>query len=260
MNDLKQILDTYRTRWIQEGWYKQDPIQFPLRYGEREDMEVVGLLSALLAWGRRDIIARKMAFLLDLLGQSPAKAIISESYDKRQLLGFKHRIYKGRHILILFEVMGELLARYGTIAGGFKRLQTGDIVGAMHDFFELVYSRASHGDEKIITHLVPDPSRGSACKRMTMFLRWMIRREFPDMGLWTDYKPEHLLISLDVHAWRASKQLGLTKYANPSLKSAMEVTEKVATLMETNDPAKYDVALWLLGKELSENKLVVRLT
>ncbi|NPA34674.1 MAG: TIGR02757 family protein [Chlorobi bacterium] len=259
MSDIKKILETYRTRWIKEGWYNYDPIQFPLQYDNRQDREVVGILAALLAWGRRDIIANKMRYLLALLGRHPAQSIMNDTYDRRELELFKHRIYKGRHILILLDTIAELLTEHGTIAKGFEKLEDGDIAGAMQDFYNLVIARTPKSDERIITHLVPDPSRGSACKRMTMFLRWMVRREYPDMGLWTEFSPAHLLISLDVHAWRAAKHLGLTSYANPSLKAAIEVTRNVSELMGSEDPAKYDVALWLLGKDLSEKKSVVRL-
>jgi len=259
MQNIKRLLDKYRTRWIQEGWYNDDPIQFPLMYECREDKEVVGILSALLAWGRRDIIANKMRYLLELLGRHPAKSIMNATYDKDKLEQFRHRIYKGKHILVLLDTLAELLAKYGTVAKGFEKLQDGDITGAMQNFYNLVIERTPKSDERVITHLVPDPSRGSACKRMTMFLRWMVRREYPDMGLWTQFSPAHLLISLDVHAWRGAKHLGLTKYANPSLKAAIVVTKNVSKLLSSDDPAKYDVALWLLGKDLSEKKSLVRL-
>ncbi len=259
MHNIREILDAYRIRWIQEGWYNDDPIQFPLRYESREDREIVGILAALLAWGRRDIIANKMRFLLELLGHNPAQSVINGTYDKAKLDQFKHRIYKGRHILILLDALAELLAKYGTIAKEFAKLQDGDIIGAMQDFYNMVIKRTPIHDERIITHLVPDPSRGSACKRMTMFLRWMVRREYPDMGLWTQFSPSHLLISLDVHAWRSAKHFGLTRFANPSLKAAIEVTQNVSKMLDSRDPAKYDVALWLLGKDLSEKKSTIRL-
>ena len=216
-------------------------------------------MAALLAWGRRDIIANKMRYLLELLGRHPAKSIMNATYDKDKLEQFRHRIYKGKHILVLLDTLAELLAKYGTVAKGFEKLQDGDITGAMQNFYNLVIERTPKSDERVITHLVPDPSRGSACKRMTMFLRWMVRREYPDMGLWTQFSPAHLLISLDVHAWRGAKHLGLTKYANPSLKAAIVVTKNVSKLLSSDDPAKYDVALWLLGKDLSEKRITVRL-
>ncbi len=245
-------LDAYRRRWLQEGWWQQDPIAFPHRYSSPLDREITGLTAALLALGHRTLIRRNLEHLWMPAEGQPAIFILSGTYRKHPVwLHFRHRFYPGKALIYLMGRLRPVWKSEGTIAGLFRPLKQGNVTDALVQFATFVNSNTPDTLRPVVKHLIPNPLRGSSCKRMTMFLRWMVRDSEPDLGLWKDYDPAHLVLSLDVHVWRAVRHLQLTRYRTPSWKAVLDATASLAR-WAPQDPTAYDVALWLLGKELSE--------
>ena len=230
-----------------------DAIRFPLRYPDPADREVVALLTACLAYGRVDLFSRGLERLLGEMGPSPAGFI--RGFDPRgnaaQFDGFIYRFNRPRDIVGFCVATRDLLARWGTLETCFGAGDTepaGPIRPALERFARAFLDadlrdvfprgRVSRG----YRHLFPLPSLGGPCKRLHLFLRWMVRREPPDFGLWTAISPARLVIPLDTHIENMSRAIGLTRRRSRNGRMAEEITRRLAAL-DPADPVKYDFAL-----------------
>jgi uncharacterized protein (TIGR02757 family) len=231
----------------------RDAIQFPLRYADPRDREIVALLTACLAYGRVDLFSRSLEGVLATMGSSPAAFIgaFDPARDARAFAGFRYRFNRPVD-LVAFCVAGrDLLARYGTLE---KCFLAGDPQGHgpigppltrfARAFLEAEVrplfprGRLSRG----YRHLFPLPSAGGPCKRLHLFLRWVVRREPPDFGLWTSVSPARLLIPVDTHVENMSRAIGLTRLRSRTWRMAEEITARLAEI-DPADPVKYDFAL-----------------
>jgi uncharacterized protein (TIGR02757 family) len=226
----------------------QDPVGFVHRYRQADDREVVGLVASSLAFGNVVAVRRSVGRVLDALGPSPAATIdrASERELAGLLRGFVHRVWRGPHLAGVLHRAGSLRRREGSLGAAMQlrfRSAGGDLREALSRFAgELRGAKPSRN----VAHLVSDPMAGSACKRLLLYLRWMVRREDGvDLGLWP-LPPSALVIPLDTHVHRIARNLGLTVRDDPSWRTAVEVTDALRRF-DPDDPVKYDFALCHLG-------------
>ena len=231
----------------------RDAIQFPLRYADPRDREVVALLTACLAYGRVDLFSRALERALAAMGPSPSAFVrgFDAARDAHLFDGFVYRFNRPRDLVALCLALREVLARHGTLERCFA---AGDEPGARHVGPALErFARAFlEADVRTVfprgrlsrgyRHLFPLPSTGGPCKRLHLFLRWMVRRETPDFGLWTTVSPSRLLVPIDTHIENMSRAIGLTRRRSRTWRMAEEITARLAAL-DPADPVKYDFAL-----------------
>jgi uncharacterized protein (TIGR02757 family) len=232
---------------------QHDAIQFPLRYPDPADREIVALLTACLAYGRVDLFSRALERALAAMEPSPAAFVrdFDAARDAPRFAGFIYRFNRPRDLAAFCVAARDVLARHGTLEKCFlagDREPGGPIAPALerfaHAFLDAdlrdVFPRGRRS--RGYRHLFPLPSAGGPCKRLLLFLRWMVRREPPDFGLWTGVSPARLLMPIDTHVENMSRAIGLTRRRSRTWKMAEEITSRLATL-DPADPVKYDFAL-----------------
>ena len=241
LDALLESQDAARTR-------ARDPVDFVHRYASVEDQEIVGLLSASLAFGNAVAARASIARALDMLGDAPAKVARKSTARKleRKLDGFTHRIYRAPHLATMLARAGSLQDEHGTLGAAFAAFHQesdGDFRESLALFADQL--RGANPDRSL-RHLVSDPRAGSACKRLVLYARWMVRpADGVDLGLWS-IPPSDLVIPVDTHIHRISRNLRLTKRATASWATAEEITANLRKL-DPEDPVKYDFALCHLG-------------
>ena len=231
----------------------QDAIQFPLRYTDPADIEVGGLFAACMAYGRVDLFGRQVDLVLDRMGDSPARFILGFDLEKhrRTFAGFRYRFNRERDVLAFCLAAQRILARHGSLGAFFlEGWKPGDVhvgpaverfaAGFREQDFSAVFPRGrlSYG----FTHWFPLPSTGGACKRLHLYLRWMVRREPPDFGIWRDVPSSALLMPVDTHIENMARSIGLTRRRSRNAAMVEEITAGLRRL-DPDDPVKYDFAL-----------------
>ena len=227
---------------------REDPVEFIHRYRDPVDQEVVGFVAASLAFGNAVAARRSIERVLSALGERPAvtltEAAEGEIYER--LRGFTHRIYRDEHLAVALRRMAGLIGTYGGVGVAVSRF----LKASQGDFREAIarLADALRGDseERSLKHLVSDPRAGSACKRLLLYARWMVRpADGVDLGIWP-VAPAKLVIPVDTHVHRISRNLGLTSRSTASWATAEEITAALRRY-DPDDPVKYDFALCHLG-------------
>lgn len=242
----RQHLEGLYERHNHRAYVGSDPIAFLYRYRTVEDRETVGLLAATIAYGRVAQIARSMEALLERLPE-PARALraMRERQIHKALEGYRHRFTTGEQIARLLWGVRCAREEYGTLEAVLTRGQRpedGTIEAGLTAFVASL--RRLGGLEG--GHILPSPADGSACKRLNLFLRWMVRRDAVDPGGWAGISPARLVVPLDVHMHRIALGLGLTRRRSADWKTALEVTAGFRA-RAPEDPVRYDFALTRLG-------------
>lgn len=252
---IKDAMERLYAKYNHRELIKTDPLQFVYQYSNRADMEIAALLAAELAYGRVQQIQKKVAELLGRMGDSPFKFVRNFDEQKRaKLKDFKHRFTGGDAISDLLLLLKKVLKQYGSIelffAQGYNR---GDknITSALSDFCNSLLDMyvKSHHNGRIprgLSYLLPRPATGSACKRLNLFLRWMVRDDDVDTGLWKSIDKAKLIMPIDVHTGRLCRILGFHNQRTVSLATAVKITESFGEI-EAVDPVKYDFALSRIG-------------
>ena len=246
MRSLKKRLDQLVDGTDGASRREADPVAFVHRFADPRDQELVGLLAASLAFGNIKAVQRSVSRVLDVLGDSPsAGAAMGRDRLRRRLGDFVHRVYKGPDVAALLHNAARLQHEHGSLGDFFARaLADGPGLRPALSLFaeELRGVRAGRG----LRHLVPNPDAGSACKRLLLYLRWMIRpADGVDLGLWSS-SPSVLLIPVDTHVLRIARNLRLTERKDASWKTAEEITAHLRRF-DAKDPVKYDFAICHLG-------------
>lgn len=248
------MLDSFVESRPWQDRVKADPVEFPHRYSDPRDIECVALLSASLAYGRADLFKPKIAGILEGLGGSPAKALAALTVkDAAQLLkGFVYRFNLPADLGVLLLGMGALLNEHGSLESAFLSGRTDSRQQTLARFADSVRLAAPErevkkamGPTRGLSHLLPSAEAGAA-KRLNLYLRWMVRRDEIDFGVWGRISPADLLIPLDTHVMRLSKWLGLTTRATLGWATAEEVTASLR-LLDAADPVRYDFAICHYG-------------
>ena len=256
-NRLKIKLDELYEQYNRVEYIHPDPLEFLLAYPNIKDREIVGLVASSLAYGHVSQILRSVAKIIHAMGTSPYTFTINSTRSslKKTFKDFVHRFATGDHISNLLLGVKMVIQQYGSLNQCFSMAfsdKDTNILTAMDFFVEEILSW-----ENDPGHLVARPEKGSACKRMNLFLRWMVRQDRVDPGGWTDIPPSKLIIPLDTHMHRISQKLCLTEKKQANLNTALEITEQFKKICP-EDPVKYDFTLTRFGirTELCSDQIV----
>lgn len=250
---LKKSLDALYRTYDFAGRLAHDPVMFPKMYKKKADMEAAGLVASTLAYGRVALFMPVVGRILKTMGDSPSEYL--RHFDlraaRRALRGVRYRFQGTDDILALLYVAGKLMRRHGSIERAFMAgYSKGDpdtgaaLAGLVDEVMDIDTSKV-YGTKKKprgFTQLFPSPKGGSACKRLNLYLRWMVRNSDIDLGLWRGVAPSKLVIPLDAHIGRVARCLGFTERKADGWKTAVEITEALKKF-DARDPLKYDFAL-----------------
>ncbi len=253
MEGLQEFLEDAVRRYNTVAFIESDPISVPHRFERLQDREIAGFWAAMLAWGQRKTIIQSALRAVELMDWVPYEFVREHHEDDRQrFLRFYHRTFQPTDALYFLEFFQQYYRQYTSLETAFaQHLQPGDttveraLVGFHHLFFDHPWA-----PERTRKH-IPTPERGSTCKRLNMFLRWMVRHDSAgvDFGLWQRIRPAQLLLPLDVHVERVARRLGLLKRQQTDWKAVLELTETLRAF-DPDDPAKYDFALFGMSVNL----------
>ena len=249
-SEIKEILEKYYKKYNIIEFIENDPISIPHAYSKKQDIEISAFWTAVIAWGRRNMIIGNAKKLFALMDNAPYDFIVNhEEKDRKRFLDFKHRTFQPTDTLYFLEFLQWYYRQYDSLEYAFaKHLASGDktIENALIGFHELFFS-LEFAPQRTRKH-IPTPKRKSTCKRINMFLRWMVRNDNNgvDFGIWNHIKPSQLLMPIDVHVERTARKLGLLSRKQRDWKAVLELTENLK-FFDNNDPVKYDFALFGLG-------------
>jgi uncharacterized protein (TIGR02757 family) len=243
---LRPALADLRARYNRREFVHPDPLEFLYAYPDLRDREVVGLVAATMAVGRVAHILRSVGCVLGRLTEHPARFLEGTTAETlhRRLADCRHRFLSGPELAVMLWGARRIQKQWGTLGACFashitRRDETTlDALGAFVE--ELTGGQTSCG--RLLCH----PADGSACKRLNLYLRWMVRQDAVDPGGWSAVSPARLVVPLDVHMHRLGRALGLTRSRYANLRTAMEVTQAFRTI-SPEDPVRYDFALTRLG-------------
>lgn len=241
MENVKEILDRRLEEIRADEFIPCDPVSVPHRYQQTEDIELTAFLTALLSWGRRDMILRAANQLLTPMGKHPYEFLLNATPDDMAYANsFVYRTMKGTDAVFLLKSLQAVYRQYGSLEIFFKG---NSILNGLSD---LRNALLEFPHEKRSEKHLADVRKKAAAKRLQMFLRWMVRHDDKgiDFGLWKTVSPAKLILPLDVHAANSARQFGLTSRKQNDLKTALEITKKLKAF-DPGDPVKYDLALFL---------------
>lgn len=246
-NELKEFLDYKVKQYNSRAFIESDPISIPHRYSQKEDIEIAGFLVATISWGNRKGIVRSGERMVELLGNSPFDFVMNhKAVQLKRLDDFVHRTFNGSDLKYFIGALRRIYSLYGGIEAIFLKHATEDsLQPAIHEFKKLFFTPPY--PERMSKH-ISDPLKGSAAKKINMYLRWMIRKDNcgVDFGLWETISPSILSCPLDVHSGNVARKLGLLTRKQNDNKALQELDLSLRCL-DRYDPVKYDFALFGLG-------------
>lgn len=257
MPDVPQQLDAVRTyldrlvdRYEKPSFIPDDPISVPHAFDDPRDQEVIGLYAALLAWGRRQTVLNKMEDLCERMDYRPYAFVrdFDPERDAGALDGFVHRTFQPVDAFWFTRNLSDALREHGTVEGIFADHLDEDAPHAgpaIQGFSTTIMERSERTPQRLQKHLAR-PDAGSACKRLNMYLRWMVRPGPVDLNVWSRIRPHQLLLPLDVHAGRQARALGFVERKSNDWKAVRRLTE-ACRLLSPDDPARYDFAFFGVG-------------
>lgn len=248
---LEKLYDKYNSR----SWAKLDPVHFLYRFQDPADIEVTAVVASCFAYGRVEHILKTVDHILAPMGKSPAKFVIDTPPGKLAKIypDFKHRFQTTSELAALLSGLRKVIKRHGTLEKAFANNYASSdetIVPALMHWRNEIYSSAASE----CGHLLPDVAKNSACKRLFMMLRWLVRKDKVDVGIWKKIPQEKLVLPLDVHLNRWCAMFGATSSKTPSLKTAVQASEAFKKI-SPRDPVKYDFALAHEGMESVRGRL-----
>jgi uncharacterized protein (TIGR02757 family) len=234
------------------------------RYSNEKDIELIGLITAAYSYGSVDQINRFIGNLLQKTGNKPYEFTINfqKRKDKKYLKDLYYRFNTGDDIISLFGSLSKTLHQYSSLKNLFLANYNNsdeNIIPALSGFAGTLEKNSSGAASNYYRYLVSNPVNGSTCKRMNLFLRWMVRKDEIDLGVWNEVSPSKLIMPVDRHVARASKKLRLVQRKSVDLKFAVDLTKRLRKF-DSNDPVKYDFALCHAGidkKEVTRRKIAV---
>ena len=247
--DLKPYLDEKVAQYNRAAFIPDDPICIPHAYSKVQDIEIAGLFAATLAWGQRKTIIAKCRELMHYMDDRPHQFIVNHSeQDLKSLMHFKHRTFNTTDLLYFIHSLKAMYSNNDTLEGAFcfDTFEDDKVENGLNRFYQTFFGLPD-APARTAKH-VASPAKKSACKRLNMFLRWMIRRDEQgvDFGIWHSAKPSDLMCPLDVHVDRIARNLGLITRKQTDWLTTQELTAALRTL-DPDDPVKYDYALFGIG-------------
>jgi uncharacterized protein (TIGR02757 family) len=251
VNDkLKDFLDKKVDEYDQPSFISADPICIPHAFTKKQDIEIAGFFASIFAWGNRTIIINKSKELMQLMDQAPYDFCLNYNLEKsRRLLQFKHRTFNTTDLLYFAEFLHHHYSNHDSLETAFTRWMYPEdetvenaLIGFHHYFFSLP-------DAPVRTRKhIATPEKNSTCKRLNMYLRWMVRRDQKgvDFGIWRNIAPAQLICPIDLHVARVAKRFDLISRKQVDWVTALELTSHLKRF-DPADPARYDFALFGLG-------------
>ena len=245
--ELKATLDELAAKYEQPEFIATDPISIPHGFDDPRDQEIIALYAALLAWGQRKTMLKNLENLCERMDFRPHRFVLGYADDSGQgrLDGFVHRTFQPVDAHWLTRLLSLCLRRFGSLNELFRSFMTEgatDVGPAIDGFSKTLPSLDEDTPARLRKHLAR-PSAGSACKRLAMYLRWMVRSGPVDLGIWDGFESSQLVLPLDVHSRRLAERLGiLTRRAN-DWRAVQELTGH-CRMLDPQDPARYDFALY----------------
>lgn len=238
----KSRIDKLVAKYEKKDFIKDDPISIPHRFNSKKDIEIAGFISSLVAYGRRELFINKLEQLFDIAQNEPLNFILN--FEPEILGDFNYRFGKPEDFAQIFLILKDLYLKDGGLEKlfeyGYKNSE--NLFIPVCDYF---YSRTKNRQQGF-TFMIPNPRNGGAMKRMCMYLRWMVRKPPVDFGIWDFMPKSDLLIPLDIHVGKVSREMGLLTRKQNDFKAVIELTENLKKL-DFNDPIKYDFALFGYG-------------
>ncbi len=260
-NDLKVFFDEKVNKYNHPSFIQDDPVCIPHYFSKKQDIEIAGLFAAVFAWGNRTTIINKSKELIQLMDNTPYEFCKNHTAgDLKKLEGFKHRTFNATDLLYFIEFLKHHYTKYPSLESAF--LQNACFLNGKK---QVDMSKKEHFIEFSLIHFhnyffsledipartkkhIATPFKGSTCKRLNMYLRWMVRKDKKgvDFGIWNQIKPSDLICPIDLHVARVAKRFGLLERKQIDWQAAVELTDYLRTL-DPKDPVKYDFALFGLG-------------
>jgi len=249
-NKIADFLNESVDKYNQPSFIKDDPISIPHRFSKLQDIEIMGFWVAMLAWGQRKTIINKANELVNLMDGAPHDFIVNhKETDRKRFLDFKHRTFQATDTLYFLEFFQQFYTQNTSLESAFSTVTNNvgnNVENSLKSFHDTFFALPD-APQRTRKH-VATPARKSTCKRLNMFLRWMVRDDDKgvDFGLWKTISPSQLLIPLDVHVDRVARHYGMVERKQKDWRTVVELTETLKQL-DPNDPVKYDFALFGLG-------------
>jgi uncharacterized protein (TIGR02757 family) len=250
--DLQAFLEEKYLQYNHPGFIPDDPVSIPHLFNKKQDIEIMGFWAATLAWGQRKTIINKCRELISLMENSPYEFIRNhKEKDLKRFLKFKHRTFNATDTLYFIAFFKKYYSENDTLENAFSvflKKESRDVGEALNGFHNLFFSLEDCPD-RTRKH-VAAPMKNSACKRLNMFLRWMVRKDKRgvDFGIWKKIRPSQLVCPCDVHVEKVARRLGLIKRKGVDWHTAVELTGNLKEF-DPEDPVKYDFALFGMGVE-----------
>jgi uncharacterized protein (TIGR02757 family) len=249
VSPLAKFLEDKVNEFNKPSFIAADPISIPHRFTLQQDIEISGLFAAIFSWGNRTTIINKSAELMALMDNAPFAFVTQHAEtDLRRLLGFKHRTFNATDLLYFILLLRHHYSRFGSLEDAFLMGATSpvDMTSSLTAFYHYFFS-LEEAPPRTYKHIA-SPEKNSGCKRLNMFLRWMVRSDDRgvDFGIWKRIHPSQLVCPLDVHVGRVARKLGLMTRVQTDWQAALELTDYLITL-DAEDPVKFDFALFGLG-------------
>lgn len=247
--DLKAFLEEKHDFYNNPDFIALDPITVPHAFHILQDIEIAGFIAAVLAWGQRKTIISKCREFLKLMGDAPYDFVLNhQEKDLRPFVDFKHRTFNGEDALYFLAFFKSFYQQHSSLESAFIANRNDDMTMMLSQFHERFFS-LEFAPKRTRKHIAT-PKRKSACKRLNMFLRWMVRKDERgvDFGLWHQIKPSALVCPCDLHVDRVGRKLGLITRKSTDWQTALELTSRLKSF-DPEDPVKYDFALFGLGVE-----------
>ena len=254
LDALQEYLDTLVARYEKPDFIDDDPISIPHAFDHPRDQEVIGLYAALLAWGRRDVMLRKLEELCERMNHAPYRFVrtFDKDEDATALDGFVHRTFQPVDAVWLTANLSTALDRHGTVEGLFEAHCPDDaanspVAAMIQGVSTTLLTIHDETPQRLRKHLAR-PEAGSACKRLNMYLRWMVRPGPVDLNLWSILEPSDLMLPVDVHVGRQARSLGLLTRKTNDWKAVRRLTV-ICRHLCGSDPTRYDFAFFGVGAQ-----------
>ena len=249
-NNLKEFLDSKVDFYNQPSFIANDPISVPHQFSNQQDIEIAGFFAAIFSWGNRSTIINKSNELMQLMDNTPHQFVLQhQKKDLKKLEGFKHRTFNATDLLYCIEFFKSHYSKNNSLENAFTRgmhKKDATVENGLTGFYNYFFSLPDI-PERTKKHIA-SPEKKSSCKRLNMYLRWMVRNDTKgvDFGIWKTISPAQLVIPIDVHVLRVAKRFNLLYDDKTNWQAALELTAYLRTL-DAGDPVKYDFALFGTG-------------
>ena len=243
--ELKDLLEHKFNLYNSTNFIIEDPISIPHAYNQKEDIEIISFLISVISWGNRKSIIKSGNKLTEILGSSPIDFIIRFKERDLKKIDFVHRTFNKFDLIYFLKSLKNIYKNHDGLENVFSKNLNDEFMYNNISNFRKIFFSLNH--EKRTEKHISNPKKNSACKRINMFLRWMVRNDgVVDFGIWKKIKPSMLSCPLDVHTANIGRKLNLISRKQNDLKTVLELDEKLR-LFDKNDPVKYDYALFGMG-------------